>query len=418
MPATFVIAGANLAGGTAAATLRSEGFDGRLVLIGEEPVAPYERPPLSKEFLRGEAPFEKALIRPADFWEAKEVECRLGTRVTRIDSGAREAILGDGDVVRYDKLLIATGLRNRRLGVPGAHLDGVRSLRTVADAEAIRAEMAGATKAVIVGMGFIGAEVAASLRLSGLEVEVIEPLPAPCYRALGPQIGSVVAAIHADHGVRMHFGESVDALEGAGRVERVVTGSGTRIDCDFVVVGVGTVPVTDLLDGVGVPLDNGVVVDEFCRAGPRGRDHMPQGDPDLGIYAAGDVANHFHPLVGHHVRVEHWQNAMKQGAAAARSMLGASECYDEVHWFWSDQFDANIQAAGHVSSWDDPVIRGDIEARSFAAFYLQEGRITAAIAINRGRDLRRCLALIKARAVVDPVLLADPDTDVRAAATT
>src|SRR6266851_551368 len=243
MLATFVIAGANLAGGTAAATLRSEGFDGRLVLIGEEPVAPYERPPLSKEFLRGEAPFEKALIRPADFWEAKEVECRLGTRVTRIDSGAREAILGDGEV--------------------------------------IRAEMAGATKAVIVGMGFIGAEVAASLRLSGLEVEVIEPLPAPCYRALGPQIGSVVAAIHADHGVRMHFGESVDALEGAGRVERVVTGSGTRIDCDFVVVGVGTVPVTDLLDGVGVPLDNGVVVDEFCRAGPRGRDHMPQGDPDL-----------------------------------------------------------------------------------------------------------------------------------------
>ena len=406
MPETYVVAGANLAGGTAAATLRADGFNGRLVLVGEEPVAPYERPPLSKEFLRGEAPFEKALIRPPGFWEANEIECRFGSRVTRIDPGSRQAILDDGTALRYDKVLVATGLRNRTLGVPGSHLPGIHRLRTVAEADAIKAETAGATTVVVVGMGFIGSEVAASLRLSGLDVIAIEPLPAPCYRALGPRIGAVVAAIHADHGVRMHFGESVDAFEGNERVERVLTGSGMRIDCDAVVVGVGTTPVTDLLEGTGVHLENGIVVDEHCRASVDG------------IYAAGDVANHLHPLADRHIRVEHWQNALKQGAAAAKAMLGNPDPYDEVHWFWSDQYDTNIQSAGHVSDWSNPVIRGDLESRSFVAFSLQEGRIVGAVAVNRGRDLRRCIALIKSKAVVDPAKLADPDTDVRSALAT
>jgi len=406
MAETYVVAGANLAGGTAAATLRADGFNGRLVLVGEEPVAPYERPPLSKEFLRGEAPFEKALMRPPGFWEANEIECRFGSRVTRIDPGSRQAILDDGTALRYDKVLVATGLRNRTLGVPGSHLPGIHGLRTVAEADAIRAETAGATRVVVVGMGFIGSEVAASLRLSGLDVIAIEPLPAPCYRALGPQIGAVVAAIHADHGVRIHFGESVDAFEGNERVERVLTGSGMRIDCDAVVVGVGTTPVTDLLEGTGVHLENGIVVDEHCRASVDG------------IYAAGDVANHLHPLAGRHIRVEHWQNALKQGAAAAKAMLGSPDPYDEVHWFWSDQYDTNIQSAGQVSEWTNPVIRGDLEFRSFVAFSLQEGRIVGAVAVNRGRDLRRCIALIKSKVVVDPAKLADPDTDVRSALAT
>jgi len=388
MPETYVVAGANLAGGTAAATLRGDGFEGRVVLVGEEPVAPYERPPLSKEFLRGEAPFEKALIRPPDFWDMNQIECRFGSRVARIDSGSREAILDDGEAIRYDKVLVATGLRNRTLGVPGAHLGGVHTLRTVADAEAI------------------GAEVAASLRLCGLEVVAVEPLPAPCYRALGPQIGAVVAAIHADHGVKMHLGESVDAFEGGERVERVVTGSGMRIDCDVVVVGVGTTPVTGLLEDEGVHLKNGIVVDEHCRTNVDG------------VYAAGDVANHLHPLLGHHIRVEHWQNAMKQGAAAAKAMLGSPDPYDEVHWFWSDQYDTNIQSAGHVSDWANPVIRGDLEARSFVAFYLRDGWIEGAVALNRGRDLRRCIALMKSKAVVDPAKLADADTDIRSALAT
>ena len=403
MAETYVVAGANLAGGTAAATLRANGFDGRLILVGEEPVAPYERPPLSKEFLRGEAPFEKALIRPPGFWEANEIECRFGSRVTRIDPGSRKAILNDGTALRYDKVLVATGLRNRTLGVPGSDLPGIHRLRTVAEADAIRADTAGATTVVVVGMGFIGSEVAASLRLSGLDVVAIEPLPAPCYRALGPQIGAVVAAIHADHGVKIHFGESVDAFEGNERVERVVTGSGMRIDCDAVVVGVGTTPVTDLLEDTGVHLDNGIVVDEHCRASVEG------------IYAAGDVPNHLHPLVGHHIRVEHWQNALKQGAAAAKAMLGSPDPYDEVHWFWSDQYDTNIQSAGHVSDWTNPLIRGDLESRSFVAFSLRDGRIVGAVALNRGKDLRRSIALIKSKAVVDPAKLADPDTDVRSA---
>ena len=403
MPETYVVAGANLAGGTAAATLRADGFNGRLILVGEEPVAPYERPPLSKEFLRGEAPFEKALIRPPGFWEANEIECRFASRVARIDPGSRLAILDDGEALRYDKVLVATGLRNRTLHVPGSHLRGIHQLRTVADADAIKAETAGATTVVVVGMGFIGSEVAASLRLSGLDVVAVEPLPAPCYRALGPQIGAVVAAIHADHGVKMHFGESVDAFEGNERVERVVTGSGMRIDCDAVVVGVGTTPVTDLLEDTGVHLENGIVVDEHCRASVEG------------IYAAGDVANHLHPLVGSHIRVEHWQNALKQGAAAAKAMLGSPDPYDEVHWFWSDQYDTNIQSAGHVSNSTNPVIRGDLSTRSFAAFSLRDGRIVGAVALNRGQDLRRCIALIKSKAVVDPAKLADPDTDVRSA---
>ena len=406
MPETYVVAGANLAGGTAAATLRADGFNGRLILVGEEPVAPYERPPLSKEFLRGEAPFEKALIRPPGFWEANEIECQFGSRVARIDPGSRQAILDDGEALRYDKVLVATGLRNRTLGVPGSHLPGIHGLRTVAEADAIRAETAGATRVVVVGMGFIGSEVAASLRLSGLDVIAIEPLPAPCYRALGPQIGAVVAAIHADHGVKMHFGESVDAFEGNERVERVVTGSGMHIDCDAVVVGVGTTPVTDLLEGTGVHLENGIVVDEHCRASVEG------------IYAAGDVANHLYPLVGRHIRVEHWQNALKQGAAAAKAMLGSPDPYDEVHWFWSDQYDTNIQSAGHVSDWTNPIIRGDLETRSFVAFSLRDGRIVGAVAVNRGKDLRRSIALIKAKAVVDPAKLADPDTDIRSALAT
>jgi 3-phenylpropionate/trans-cinnamate dioxygenase ferredoxin reductase subunit len=273
----------------------------------------------------------------------------------------------------------------------------------VADAEAIRAAMAGATKAVVVGMGFIGAEVAASLRLSGLEVVVVEPFPGPCYRALGPQIGGVLAAIHADHGVTMHFGESVEAFEGGPRVEEVITRSGERISCDFVVVGVGTLPVTDLVEDTGIHLDNGVVVDEHCASSIEG------------VYAAGDVANHFHPPTGHHIRVEHWQNAMLQGAAAAKAMLGSQDPYEEVHWFWSDQYDTNIQSAGHVTDWANPIIRGDPGGRSFVAFYLIDGRIEGAVGVNRGRDLRRSISLMKARAIVDPAKLADPDTDVRSA---
>lgn len=403
MPQTFVIVGASLAGGTAAASLRDQGFDGRIVLIGEERHAPYERPPLSKEFLAGTVGFERSLLRPTEFWGERDIECRFGVRATAVDAGARRVTLDDGDAVAYTKLLVTTGLRNRTLGVPGAALPGVYSLRTVDEAESIKAAMSSGGRAVVVGMGFIGAEVTATLRTAGLEVDVIEPFPGPVYRALGPQISAVVAAIHADHGVSMHFEDNVAAFEGADRVERVVTASGRRFECDFAVVGVGTMPVTDLVAGVGVEINNGIVVDECCRTSVEG------------IYAAGDVANHFHPAYGRHVRVEHWQNAMKQGAAAAAAMLGEDTSYDEVHWFWSDQYDANIQSAGSTGDFGDAVVRGRLEDRNFVAFWVKEGRLAGAVAINRGKDLRRSLQLLKTRAAVDPAVLADPDADVRSA---
>lgn len=250
-------------------------------------------------------------------------------------------------------------------------------------------------------MGFIGAEVAASLRVCGVRVVVVEPLRTPLFRVLGEEIGRVVEAIHRDHGVDLLFGDAVAAFEGAGRVERVVTQGGRRLECDFAVVGLGIEPATEILAGTGVEINNGIVVDEYCRT------NVP------GVFAAGDVANHFHPLFGRHLRVEHWQNALRQGAAAARSMLGMGQAYEEVHWFWSDQYDANLQYAGFHTTWDELVVRGSLAARKFVAFYLKDGRVDASIAINQGRDLRRAMALIKARAPVDPARLRDEDVDLR-----
>lgn len=404
MAATFVIVGASLAGGTAAATLRNNGFDGTIVLVGEEPVAPYERPPLSKQFLRGEVAFETALVRPLTFWTEQGIECRFGIRAVRLDPAARVVELSDGNLLAYDKLLVATGLRNRRLSVPGADLEGVQYLRTVAESEAIAAGAAGAGTAVVVGMGFIGSEVAASLRQRGVPVVAVEPLPTPVYRALGPEVGAMIAANHADHGVELRTGESVAAFEGNGRLERLVTTTGRRIECDLAVVGVGAAPVTDWLEGSGVDLDNGVVVDATCRT-----------NVDA-VFAAGDIARHFHPRTGDHIRVEHWENALKQGAAAAGAMLGSTEPYNAVHWFWSDQYDTNIQSAGRVGDWASAVVRGSLSDRSCVAFWLAGDRIEGAVAVNRGRDLRRSLALIASGAQVDPARLADPDVDVRAAA--
>lgn len=401
MPETFVIVGANLAGGTAAAALREEGFDGSVVLIGEEPQPPYERPPLSKEYLRGEQPFEQALLRPPEFYEENGVETLFGVRATRVDPAERVVELDDGRRVPYDKVLIATGGRNRRPPIPGLDLEGVYDLRTVADCDRIRSEVAASRRAVVVGMGFIGAEVAASLRSCGVEVVAVEPFKTPLFRVLGEEIGRVIEGLHRDNGVEAIFEDSVAAFEGARRVERVTTKGGRRIECDFAVVGVGIEPVTDLVAGTGVKIDNGIVVDEYSHTSVEG------------IYAAGDVANHYHPVFERHVRVEHWQNALRQGPAAARSMLGKGQPYDEVHWFWSDQYDANLQYAGFHTDWDDLVVRGSLEERAFVAFYLKDERIDAAVAVNRGKDLRRSMALIKARAQVEPAALRDEDVDLR-----
>jgi 3-phenylpropionate/trans-cinnamate dioxygenase ferredoxin reductase component len=401
MSGTFVIVGASLAGGGAAATLRQEGFDGRVILIGAEPRPPYERPPLSKEYLRGELSFESALVQPSGFYDENGIESRFGVRATRVDAAVKVVELEGGERVAYDKLLVATGSRNRRIPVPGLELDGVYDLRTVADSDRIRAEIAPGRKAVVVGMGFIGSEVAASLRQSGVDVTVVDRNEVPLRRVLGEEVGRVIEGIHRDHGTSMIFEDRVTAFEGAGRVERVTTERGRRIECDFVVVGLGSEPVTDLLAGTGAGIDNGVVVDEYLRTGVEG------------IYAAGDVANHYHPVFERRIRVEHWQNALKQGPAAARAMLGKGEPYDEVPWFWSDQYEHNLQYAGFHTEWDELVVRGSMDERNFVAFYRKDERVLAAVAINRGKDVRRSMPLIKAREPVDAAGLCDLAVDLR-----
>ena len=401
MPNAYVIVGASLAGATAAVTLRQEGADGTITLIGAENKPPYERPPLSKAYLRGETPFETALVRPPAFYAEQGIETIFGCRAVRIDASGRFVELDDGRRVPFDRLLIATGGRNRRFSVAGADLDGIYSLRTVQDADRIRAETIAGRRVVVVGMGFIGSEVAASLRQKDLDVVAIEPSKTPLARVLGEDVGQCLADLHRAHGVRTVFEDTVVAFEGTSRVERVLTKGGRRLECDFVVVGIGIDPVVDVLDGSGIHVDNGVLVDEYCQTNVSG------------IYAAGDVANHYHPLFKRRIRVEHWQNAIKQGTAAARNMLGRHVAYDEVHWFWSDQYDANLQYAGFHSAWEQLVVRGRLGSDGFLACYVNEGRIDAAVALNRAKDLRRVMPLIKARRPVDLDQLRDESVDLR-----
>jgi 3-phenylpropionate/trans-cinnamate dioxygenase ferredoxin reductase subunit len=397
---TFVVVGASLAGATAAATLREEGFDGRLVLIGDEPSLPYERPPLSKEYLRGERARGDFLVRPADWWGSNEVETRLGERVHRLDPRARSITLADGEPIAFDAALIATGVANRRLEVPGVDLDGIFQLRTPTDADAIRRAAAGASRAVVVGMGFIGAEVAASLRQMGLAVTVVEIFETALYRILGPTLGRAIEAIHRDRGVAFHFGDVVERFEGGGRVERVVTRAGRSVDADLVVVGIGTQPNAEIVPPEAVAANGGV------RVGPALETAFPA------VFAAGDVASHAHPVFGE-VRVEHYDNAIKMGQHAARAMLGRREPFDDPHWFWSDQWEHQVQVAG-VSVSGDMVVRGSLEDRSFCAFFLdQAGVLRAAVSLDRPRDVRRAMQLIQREVRPDRRALADPDVDLR-----
>ena len=401
MAKAHVIVGASLAGATAAITLRDEGADGPVIMIGAEREPPYERPTLSKAYLRGDALFDKALVRPSAFYHEHGIEMMLGTRVSHVDPTQRVVELEDRRRVPFDTLLVATGARNRIVSTPGADLEGIYSLRTIHDADRIRAEMTPGRRAVVVGMGFIGSEVAASLRQAGVDVVTVDPGKTPLFRVLGDTVGAALAALHRAHGVRTIFEDSVAAFEGVRRVSRVVTKAGQRLECDFVVAGVGVEPEVDMLTDSGIRIDNGVVVDEYCQTNVSG------------VYAAGDVANHYQPLFGRHIRVEHWQNAIKQGATAARNMLGQRVHYDEIPWFWSDQYDANLQYAGFHTKWDQLILRGRVDSGSFLACYLNDGRIDAAVGFNRGRDVRRAMTLIKERRSVNREELADESVDLR-----
>ena len=401
MSRSYVIVGAGSAGATAAITLRAEAPDAQVTLIGGEPDAPYERPPLSKAYLRGERAPDQIRIRPPAFYEENRIDARFGTRATRVDIAGKAVDLANGDRIPFDALLIATGGRARPPTFPGSDLEGIYTLRTIRDADRIRAEIAPGRRAIVVGMGFIGAEVAASLRESGVEVVAVEAFKTPMARALGEQVGEAVARLHRAHGVRLVLEDAVEKFDGGPRVTHVVTKGGLRLECDFAVVGLGIEPEVGVLDGSGIDVTNGVAVNECCET------RVP------GVFAAGDVAHHEHPLIGRSLRVEHYQNAVRQGAAAARNMLGQRVVYEEVHWFWSDQYNANLQYAGFPSAWNELVVRGRLDGDSFLAFYLTDGRLDAAVSFNRPRDVRRVMPLIKARKIVDPAALADETIDLR-----
>ncbi|MGN6217130.1 MAG: NAD(P)/FAD-dependent oxidoreductase [Solirubrobacterales bacterium] len=393
---TFVIVGAGLAGAKAAETLREEGFEGRVVLVGAEPHRPYERPPLSKDYLRGESEREKLFVHAESFYPEHEIELRLDDGAVGFDASEHEVELESGERLRFDRLLLATGAEPRRLNIPGADLDGIHYLRSVESSDAIRARLEGGGKVVVVGAGWIGSEVAASARQEGLEVVVIEPAALPLGRVLGPELGSIYRDLHADHGVELMLDTGVEAFEGDSSVERVRTSDGGSIDCDFAIVGIGVEPRTDLARGAGLEVDNGVIVDANLETSV------------AGVFAAGDVARHRHPVFGP-LRVEHWANALEQGPAAARNMLGLAQPYDRVPYFFSDQYDVGMEYAGQATSWDRVVFRGDPASREFIAFWLEDGRVLAGMNVNVWDVNETIQKLAGDRAQVDAAELEDPD---------
>jgi 3-phenylpropionate/trans-cinnamate dioxygenase ferredoxin reductase subunit len=401
---TFVIVGASLAGAKAAEELRTCGFDGRVVLIGAEPERPYERPPLTKDYLRGESGREKAYVHPGDFYGQQEIELVTGVTVTGIEPGRSLVRLDDGRELGYDRLLLATGAEPRRLRVPGADLDGIYYLRTLADCDALRERLAAGGHVVVAGAGWIGSEFAASARQRGLEVTVIDPTPLPNERIFGSEIGTFYRDVHRRHGVTLHLGDGVGSFEGTGAVSRVRTTGGQDIGCDFVVAGIGVVPRTGLAADAGLQISNGIAVDAGLRTSAPG------------IYAAGDVASAWHPAYQRRVRVEHWANALHQGPAAARAMLGRPVSYDRIPYFFSDQYDVGMEYSGYAAQWDEVVFRGDRAGGEFIAFWLRDGRVAAGMNVNVWDVNADVEALIRSGAKVAAGALADPDVPLGALA--
>jgi 3-phenylpropionate/trans-cinnamate dioxygenase ferredoxin reductase component len=395
---TFVIVGAGLAGAKAAETLRAEGFGGRLLLVGEEPERPYQRPPLSKAYLRGQADHNSLYVHQQGFYAAHDIELRPATPVRAIHPAARRLELASGERIGYQRLLLATGAAPRRLRLPGADLAGVHYLRTRQDADVLADAAARATHIVVVGSGWIASEAAASLRQLGREVTLIGPDVAPLARVLGPEIGRVYRDLHADHGVRLQLGTRVAGLRGHGRVEAVITSDGRAIDCDLVLVGAGAVPRTELAEAAGLPVRNGVLVNEELEAVGA-----------AGVYAAGDVAAAWHPRYQRYLHVEHWANALNQGPAAARNMLGVPTAYARLPYFYSDQYDLGMEYSGFAATWDRVVVRGDLAARQFIAFWLKDQRVIAGMNANVWDVTEAIQALIRGGWPVDPARLVDPD---------
>jgi len=395
---TFVIVGGGLAGAKAAETLRSEGFGGRLLLLGEEAERPYERPPLSKAYLRGETGRDSLYVHQDEFYAAHEIELRTATRVDSITPSAHQLELASGERIGYDRLLLATGAAPRRLRVPGAELAGVHYLRSRQDADVLAAAASRAEHVVVVGTGWIGSEAAASLRQPGREVTLVGPDAAPLARVLGREIGRVYRDLHADHGVRLVLGTRIAGFRGHGRVEAVLTDDGNTIEGDLVLVGAGAAPRTELAEAAGLPVRDGLLVNAQLEAVGA-----------AGVYAAGDVAAAWHPRYQAHVRVEHWANALNQGPAAARSMLGIPAAYARLPYFYSDQYDLGMEYSGLATDWDQVVVRGNLATREFIAFWLKDQRVVAGMNANIWDVTESVQALIRGGRPIDPERLTDPD---------
>ncbi|MEV4078278.1 NAD(P)/FAD-dependent oxidoreductase [Nonomuraea fuscirosea] len=398
---TYLIAGASLAGAKTAQTLREEGFQGRIVLIGQESEPPYERPPLSKGYLLGTTSRGEIYVHPQPWYGEHQVDLRLGTAVTGIDPARHEVSLSDGSRIGYAKLLLATGSSPRRLQLPGADLDGVHYLRRVGDSDRLKAALQSASRVAIIGAGWIGLETAAAARAAGAEVTVLESAPLPLLRVLGRQAAEVFAGLHREHGVYLACGVQVAEILGrGGQAVGVRLADGSRIDADAVIAGIGITPNVELALAGGLEVDNGVRVDEHLRTS------------DADIYAAGDVANAFHPLLGRHIRVEHWANALYQPQVAARAMLGQDVAYDRLPYFFTDQYDLGMEYSGYVEpdGYDQVIFRGDVEARQFIAFWLRGGRVLAGMNVNIWDVNDAIQDLVRAGGRVDTSALGDAET--------
>ena len=401
---TFIIVGASLTGAKAAEELRTQGYDGRIILVGSEPERPYERPPLTKDYLRGESEREKTYVHEEGFYAEHDIELETGATVSAIDPGASRVTLEDGRDLSFDRLLLATGAEPRRIPVSGADLDGVHYLRTLADCDALRERLGRGGHVLVVGAGWIGSEFAASARQGGLDVTIVDPLALPNERIFGREIGSFYRDVHAQHGIELALGEGVEAFEGDGAIARVRTSAGRVIDCDFAVVGIGVMPRVELAQAAGLKVDNGIVVDA----------NLQTSAPN--VFAAGDVASAWHPVYAERIRLEHWANALNQGPAAARAMLGDPVSYDDIPYFFSDQYDVGMEYAGYAPAWDEVVFRGDRGAGEFVAFWLREGRVVAGMNVNVWDINEHVQALIRSRARVDANALRDSDTPLDALA--
>ncbi|HMC39340.1 MAG TPA: FAD-dependent oxidoreductase [Acidimicrobiales bacterium] len=406
MPEAAVIVGASLAGAKAAETLRTGGYDGRVVLLGEEPVRPYERPPLSKGYLRGDQPFEAAAVHPAAFYEEQGIELRLSTPVVAVHPYTNEVETGSGERIAYSHLLLATGAAPRELSVPGAGLDGVRYLRTVSDADGLRAAAGSGVPVAVIGAGWIGTEVAASLRQLGADVTVVDAVDLPLERVLGPEMGRLYRDLHVAHGVNFRLGVGVESISGGASVEQVTLTDGTVIPAGLVVVGVGVRPRSELAEAAGLEVDNGIVTDEFLETS------VP------GIFAAGDVANAYHPRYRERFRLEHWSSALNQGPAAAWGMIGQRQAYDKIPYFFSDQYDFGMEYRGRATASDELVLRRGGTETEFLAFWVRDDRVVAAMNANIWDQGDAIEKLIGESIPVDRAKLSDPDAELHGLTTT